>query len=550
MWGATDAELYYLKMDEQHRPHELWRHKTKLDGGSAAGGSAAGGSAAGGSAADDARLLHEKDELFWMSLDKSADGKFVLATSESKETSEVHAVDLSTDGGCECVAAREPGVLYSVEHRLGRWLLVTNRGGATNFKLMSAADTCRDAAGWADVGGFGYDDARYVEGVEAFEGHVAVFGREAGLTACWVLEMADGADRVAEGCVHRVSLPEAAYEVGPGKHREYGSTELRLRYSSMVTPPSTLGLDMRQPEALPHTLKEDEVPGYDRSLYATERLEARASDGTPIPVSLVYRRDKWDPKARGPSPMLLYGYGSYGMCMEPSFGATRLPLLDRGMAFAIAHVRGGGEMGREWYEKDGKYLTKRNTFTDFIDVADHLKAQKLTSADNLAITGRSAGGLLVGACLNIGRGSELCAAAVAGVPFVDVMASMCDPTIPLTVGEWEEWGNPNAAKYYEYMRSYSPMENIQQIDYPAILATAGLNDPRVAYWEPTKWVARLRDARTNAAPLLLKMDMDTGHFSASDRYRYIEQIAFEHAFMLDALGLLTPEDMAGAGEEK
>ena len=222
--------------------------------------------------------------------------------------------------------------------------------------------------------------------------------------------------------------------------------------------------------------------------------------------------------------------------MDPSFSASRLALVDRGVVYAIAHIRGGGEMGRErWYEKEGKYLTKRNTFTDFVDCAKHLHDARITTPERTAINGRSAGGLLMGAVLNMAP--ERFAVAVAGVPFVDVMVSMCDPSIPLTVGEWEEWGNPNEEKYYEYMKSYSPMENVGKLAYPAILVTAGLYDPRVAYWEPAKWVARLRAMSTSDAPTLLKMDLDSGHFSASDRYKYLEQLAFEYAFVLDQLGL-------------
>ena len=280
-------------------------------------------------------------------------------------------------------------------------------------------------------------------------------------------------------------------------------------------PPSTLNYHLRTRER--SVLKQQEVPGYDPSLYGSERLHATAADGTQIPISLIYRKDAWEARESQPVPMMLYGYGSYGVCVDPSFSSSRLPLLDRGMAYAIAHVRGGGEMGRSWYEEHGKYTTKRNTFTDFVECAKHLQAIGYTSPSQLAITGRSAGGLLVGAVLNMAP--ELFKVAIAGVPFVDLMVTMCDATIPLTVTEWEEWGNPNNATYYEYMKSYSPMDNIKPADLPALLVTAGLFDPRVAYWEPAKWVARLREAQTNDAPIILKMDLDSGHFSASDRYK-------------------------------
>lgn len=513
-WGADDGSVYYCKMDAAHRPHELWRHVL------------------GTPPNADTLLLTERDEKFWLGFAKSASGKYLFAASESKETAEVHAVRLdAARPKAICVAPRRPGVLYEVDHRGSQLLILSNDRGAKNFGLFTAPEGSTSASDWAPMEGFAYDPSRTLESVVPFKDYTAVFGREGGLTAVWLLHMA--AEAPTPSAVSKLPMPEAAYHVGEARNEEYESAELRLAYSSMVTPPSVFAVDMSTGART--VVKEREVPDYDRALYTTERTVATARDGTEIPVSIVFRTDA-QPAGGTAGPMLLYGYGSYGMSMEPSFSMTRLALLDRGVRYAIAHVRGGGEMGRGWYEEQGKYLTKMNTFTDFIDVARSLQARGLTSPSQLAIEGRSAGGLLMGAVMNLAPETFKCV--VAGVPFVDVMVSMCDPSIPLTVGEWEEWGNPNAAQFYEYMRSYSPMENVGARDYPATLVTAGLFDPRVAYWEPSKWVARLRAAKTNDAPLLLKMDLDSGHFSASDRYKYLEQIAFESAFVLDQLGLL------------
>jgi len=282
------------------------------------------------------------------------------------------------------------------------------------------------------------------------------------------------------------------------------------------------------------TLKAQPVPGYDASLYQTKRLEVAARDGEKVPVTLLWRADKVAEGAAAPTH--LYGYGSYGICMDPSFSASRLALVDRGVVFAVAHVRGGGEMGHhKWYEAAGKYLAKRNTFTDFVDCAKALLEQGIAQPGKLSCEGRSAGGLLMGNVVNMAP--DLFCASVAGVPFVDLMVTMCDPSIPLTTEEWEEWGNPNEEKYYEYMRSYSPIDQVVDgVKYPAMLIVSGLNDPRVAYWEPTKWAQVLRAKVANGDDVLLKMDLAAGHFSASDRYRYLRELAFDYAWLLDRLG--------------
>lgn len=285
-------------------------------------------------------------------------------------------------------------------------------------------------------------------------------------------------------------------------------------------------------------MKEQEVPLYDKDSYATCRLHAIASDGTRIPMSIVYNKHKSRCGADithpiEKSPLILYGYGSYGVCIDPVFDYKRITLLDRGVIYCIAHIRGGGEMGRHWYEDEGKYLTKMNTFTDFASCLKHLAAEGISDATMTACVGRSAGGLLIGGVLNMYP--NLFKVGIADVPFVDAITTMSDPTIPLTVGEWSEWGNPNEDKFYDYMKSYSPVDNVQRQNYPSILVTAGLFDPRVAYFEPAKWVATLRDMKLDNNPLYLKTDMSSGHFSASDRYKYIKECAFEYAFILDQI---------------
>jgi len=310
--------------------------------------------------------------------------------------------------------------------------------------------------------------------------------------------------------------------------------KLRVEYSSMTSPRAVLEYDLVDSSFT--SLKVQPVPNYDPTLYGTSRIDVTASDGTPIPVTLLWRKDVASVVGDAPSPLHLYGYGSYGICIDPSFSSSRLALVDRGVVFAIAHVRGGGEMGHHaWYESSGKYLAKRNTFTDFVDCAAALVERGIAQPGALTCEGRSAGGLLVGNVINMAP--TLFRAVVAGVPFVDLMVTMCDPSIPLTTEEWEEWGNPNEDTYHDYMMSYSPINTVVEgAEYPATLIVSGLNDPRVAFWEPTKWAQVLRAKVANGDDVLLKMDLAAGHFSASDRYRYLRELAFDYAWLLDQVG--------------
>jgi oligopeptidase B len=364
-------------------------------------------------------------------------------------------------------------------------------------------------------------------------------GREGGITRVWVLDKKDGS--VDPASLRQLEFAEDLYEVGTSANREYDTSIVRLHYSSLTSPIQWLDVDMNNTSSEHHVIiKEQQVLNFDRTKYVCKRVFATAPDKTQIPISIVHRKDLYEEDGkedtdRTPKPCMLYGYGSYGICIDPDFNAQILPYLDRGMIYAIAHVRGGGEMGRYWYEEQGKYLTKRNTFQDFISCAEHLVAENITAPEVLAIEGRSAGGLLMGNVINMRP--DLFQCAVAGVPFVDLMTTMCDPSIPLTTGEWEEWGNPNEAKYFDYMLSYSPYDNVRAQPYPHVLITAGLHDPRVAYWEPAKWASKLRSLKTDDNEVIVKMDLDSGHFSASDRYKYLREKAFDQAFVLDKLGL-------------
>jgi oligopeptidase B len=382
-----------------------------------------------------------------------------------------------------------------------------------------------------------YADSRTLESFFACKNHLIIDGRENGFSAIWVLRFDEETSAVKE--CHKTEWPSENALIYPsiagetlrcvGMNQLWDTHHIYVSYSSLVSPRTVYKYDMNSKEKV--ALKTTPVKGFDSSKYTTMRLEITARDGVKVPVSVAYRTDMREHKG----PLLLEGYGSYGISNDPAFMRTAVPLMDRGVTIAVAHIRGGGEMGREWYEKQGKYLTKLNTFYDFIDVAEHLISTGWTQQSKLAISGRSAGGLLMGATLNMRP--DLFRCVVAGVPFVDVMVSMCDPSIPLTTGEWEEWGNPNEKVYFDYMLKYAPMENIKKSDKPDVLITAGLHDPRVAYWEAAKYATRLRESVTNGARVLLKTDLSAGHFSASDRYQHFKQTAFEHAFTLECLGL-------------
>ena len=531
--GGVNREVYYATFDDAHRPDKVWRHTM------------------GTPQSDDVCVLDEKDERFNVGFGRSSSGRFMTLETESTETNEVYLIDLESETSQQprLVQARQTGHRYYLEHRGDRFFVLTNKDGRINFDLLmtpSIDDVSQEH--WtplvdnANAPTFTFDEKRTLESFFACKDHLIIDGRENGFAAIWVVRFNATNERVEEW--HKTVWPSENALVYPsvagetlrcvGANQVWDTSKIYVSYSSLVSPRTVYLYDMNTKDA--KAVKTTPVKGFDSSKYTTMRLEVTARDGVKVPVSIAYRTDKRKHKG----PLLLEGYGSYGISNDPAFMRTAVPLMDRGIAIAVAHIRGGGELGRGWYEvggkySGGKYLKKMNTFYDFIDVIEHLHTTGWTQPSSLAITGRSAGGLLMGAVLNMRP--DLLRCVVAGVPFVDVMVSMCDPSIPLTVGEWEEWGNPNEREYFEYMRTYAPMENITRGAKPDVLITAGLHDPRVAYWEAAKYAARVRDSVTNGARVLLKTDLSAGHFSASDRYQHYKQTAFEHAFTLDSLGL-------------
>ncbi len=500
-WGNDNRTIYYNTVDAALRPYRLFRHILGNDHGR------------------DELIYEEKDERYFLELTKSRSDKYIFMHLGSKVSSEVRYLDAGKPSDdFKVFQEREKEVEYAVEHHEGDFLIVTNER-AVNFKLMKTAVAATGKSYWEEV--IPHRNDVLIEGVDAFKDFLVIYERSEGLKRIRIRNMSTHED-------HDVNFPDPVYTVSPGGNPEYDSVTLRFVYTSMVVPSSTYDYDMNTRTR--ELKKQEEVIGYDPSAYSSERVFAAADDGSRIPISLVYKKGM---TKSGNNPLLLYGYGSYGITVEPGFSSPRVSLLDRGFIFAIAHIRGGQEMGRRWYE-DGKLMKKKNTFTDFIRCAEFLIGERYTSSKRMAIMGASAGGLLMGTVANMRP--DLFNAVVAKVPFVDVVNTMLDASLPLTVTEYEEWGDPNQKEYYEYIRSYAPYENVEKKNYPNILATAGLNDPRVSYWEPAKWVAKLRDLKTDGNLLLLKTNMGAGHGGASGRYDYLKEIAFEYAFIIDRVG--------------
>jgi oligopeptidase B len=500
-WSSDSGTIFYTRPDAAMRPYQLWRHMLGTD------------------PSRDVCVYEEPDDHFFLSVRRTRSGAFVVLELESMVTSESRVLPADDpEGDFRVVEPRRQGVEYSLDHRGERFVIVTN-DEAPNFRLMAAPVESPAREHWRELVPH-RPDVRILE-VDAFAGHLALYERADALRQIRILDPETGEGQVLE-------QPEPVYAAIRGDNREYETSVLRYLYTSLVTPPTAV--DHHVPSGTRTVRKRDPVLGYEPDLYVTERTWATAPDGERIPLSLVYRRDR--PGDAGPA--LILGYGSYEASSDPVFSSARISLLDRGFLIAIAHVRGGGELGRRWYEH-GKLEHKSNTFTDFVAAAEHLVAEGRTSPEQLAARGGSAGGLLMGAVLNLRP--ELFRAVVAEVPFVDVVTTMLDESLPLTVIEWEEWGNPNEARFYEAMKAYSPYDNVEAKGYPALLVTAGLNDSRVAYWEPAKWVAKLRATKTDANPLLLRTHMGMGHAGPSGRYERWREDAFVYAFLLDVLGV-------------
>ncbi|MDE0192685.1 MAG: S9 family peptidase [Gammaproteobacteria bacterium] len=501
VWSADDGSFFYAIVDENWRPYQVRRHLL------------------GTPVEDDAIVYEEHDPGFFVGVSSTSSKRYVVVSSGDHVTSEAHLVPADAPASDpRLVAARREEHDYTVDHQGDRFVIRTNDTHKNN-RLVTTPDDDPSEAAWETL--LAGADERYITGFQAFADFVAVEERIDGLDQIRLLDRS--------GKSTHIEFPETAYRVGIGANEEFESRTLRLGYESMVTPDTVFDYDLDVAEL--RTRKVQEIPsGYDASAYATERTMAPARDGARVPVSIVYRKDT--PKD-GRAPLYLYGYGAYGSGMSPNFSTTRLSLLDRGFIYAIAHVRGGDELGYHWYEA-GKLDRRTNTFNDFVDVARHLIAQGFTGEGRIAIAGGSAGGELMGAVIN--QAPELWGAAAAHVPFVDVLNTMLDTSLPLTPIEWPEWGNPIEDKTaFEYIRSYSPYDQLKAGGYPPILVTGGLNDPRVTYWEPAKYVAKLRTLKEDDNPLLLKTNMGAGHGGKSGRFDSLYEVAEEYTFMITSM---------------
>jgi oligopeptidase B len=466
-------------------------------------------------------VYEEKDELFDISGGRSRDKAMIFIGSYAKTSTEFRYIPADKPAAeAKIILGRQPDHEYDVDHHGDLFYIRTNKG-AKNFRVVTAPVADPAEKNWKEF--IAHQPAIKIEELNFFASNVVVSEWEAGLQKLRVVDLKSRKS-------HRIEFPEPVYAANVDVNKEFNTNVVRYKYQSLVTPGSIFEYDMNKQQST--LLKETEVPGgFDKKNYASERIFATASDGARIPLSVVYRRSV---KMDGKAPLLLYGYGSYGATMEPTFSSNRLALLDRGVIFVIAHIRGGGELGEEWREA-GRMMTKMNTFTDFIASAEHLIKNRYTSTDRLVIQGGSAGGLLVGAVTNMRP--DLFKAVVAEVPFVDVLNTMLDATLPLTTSEYIEWGNPNEKPAFEYMKKYSPYDNISARNYPAMLVKVSLNDSQVPYWEGAKLVAKLRATKTDSNPLLLKTNMGAGHGGSSGRYDYLREVAFNYAYMLWQMGL-------------
>lgn len=471
----------------------------------------------------DEMVFFEKDETFDVFVSKTKSKKYVLIGSNSTMTTEYQFLDANQPNGkFQVFQSRIRGLEYDIDHFDGNFYILTNHQKATNFKVMKTPENKTGVANWTNV--IEHREDVLVEGIEIFKDYLVIEERSEGLNKIRIKKWDGTSDSY-------LPFESETYTASLGTNPDFNATSLRYSYQSLATPPSVMEYHMQTKEK--KVLKEVEVLGgkFNKENYEEKRLWATATDGTKVPISIVYKKGI---KFNGKNPLLQYAYGSYGYSMDARFDSDRLSLLDRGFVYAIAHIRGGEEMGRQWYE-DGKLLKKKNTFTDFIDCSKFLIAQKYTSPEHLYAMGGSAGGLLMGAVINMNP--ELYHGVIAAVPFVDVVTTMLDDSIPLTTSEYDEWGNPNDKVYYDYMKSYSPYDNIQAKTYPNLLVTTGLHDSQVQYWEPAKWVAKLRTVKENKNLIFLDTNMDAGHGGASGRFESLKETAKEYAFLLDLAGI-------------
>lgn len=515
-WANDNKTFFYDQLDDARRPYKALKHVL------------------GTSVNQDPTVYEEQDARFFLEISKSRNEKLIFVSVESELSSEVRFLDADRpDGQLTLVRPRENNLLYEVENHGDRFFIVTNEN-AKNFKIIETPVASPGKESWKDF--IPYDPEVKIDGVDAFENYLAISERLKGLPAIRIYDLKSGES-------HEINFGEPTYDVSLGGNPIFDTDVVRINYSSFVTPDSVIDYDMasRQKELR----KEKTVlGGYQKSDYGAERIFAKAEDGIDIPISLVYKKGF---KKDGAAPLLLYGYGAYGECSDADFDSNTISLLDRGFVCAIAHVRGGEELGRTWYE-DGKLLKKKNTFSDFICCAQYLIDQRYAAPKRVAILGASAGGLLVGAVMNMRP--DLFTTVIAIVPFVDLLNTMSDPSLPLTVTEYEEWGNPEDPKYFDYMASYSPYDNVGEKQYPNLLVTAGLNDPRVSYWEPVKWVAKQRTLKHQNRIVLLKTYLGAGHGGDSGRFDQLKETAMEYAFALDTLRVDTRKERSQSGPRR
>lgn len=500
-WAADNRTLFYVTEDDAKRASRVWRRVIGEP--------------------EETLIYEETDARFSVSVSDSRSREYLFITSHSATTSEVRWLRADEPAAQPCLfQIRRQGHEYYVDHGHGRFYVLTNDRGR-NFRVAVAPLHETGEQGWQEL--IAHRDDVMLDGIDVFARHIVLDERKDGFPRLSVR-------RVDDGDTHVIALPEPASSVYAGANAQFDTPVFRFHYESYVTPDSVYDYDLDSKSMT--LLKRREVRGtFKSSDYAVEVTHAAADDGTRVPVSLVYRKDA---RRRGPQPLLLTGYGSYGYPHDVHFSSTRLSLLDRGVIYAVAHVRGGGELGKRWHE-EGRMLQKRNSFTDFISCAEHLVDSGYTDSSQLVIEGGSAGGLLMGAVTNMRP--DLFRAVIADVPFVDVINTMLDDSLPLTTGEYEEWGNPAEKTYFDYMLSYSPYDNLKRGSYPAMLVETSLNDSQVMYWEPAKYVARLRALKTDNNPLLLRTNMDAGHGGASGRYDFLKEIAFSYAFVLGVVGI-------------
>ncbi len=503
VWANDNQTVFYSVRDHALRAYKIFRHQL------------------GSPVSEDVEVFHEADETFRCGIFKTKSEDFLVIVSSSTLSNEYRVLDANNPTATwRVIQPRERGLEYSLDHMGDHFYILTN-WEAKNFRLMKTPTDRTTKENWQEV--IPHRDDALIEGIELFEDFLVLEERVDGLSKVRVMPWTEGGE-------HYIAFDDATYVSGISTNREMDTDILRISYSSMVTPSSVYDYNMNT-RTLELKKQQKVMTGYDAEKYHSERLWATASDGAKVPVSLVYNKQHF--KQDGTSPLLLYAYGSYGYSIDPYFRTTILSLLDRGFVFALAHIRGGQEMGRSWYE-DGKLLRKKNTFTDFIDCGEFLIQEKYCADDQLYAMGGSAGGLLMGAVMNMRP--ELWAGVIAAVPFVDVVTTMLDETIPLTTGEYDEWGNPNEEAYYHYMKSYSPYDNMREVEYPNVLVTTGYWDSQVQYWEPAKWVARMRTKNVGDNLILFHTNLEAGHGGASGRYQQFKEVALEYAFLLKLAG--------------